>query len=139
MSENESRVERIVAMTERLTEALEADIAALDRGKPAEMPSIAQEMQQLTSLYGREVASLKATRLNALPAPARATLTAATKRFHETLSLHGRRLSCVRNASEGMIRAIVEDVERKRRMTRTYAPGTTSPRAPGAMIYNGVV
>ena len=32
MSTSESQIERVVALTERLTEALKADVAALDRG-----------------------------------------------------------------------------------------------------------
>ena len=115
MSENETRVERIVAMTERLTEALEADIAALDRGKPAEMVSIAPEMQQLTSNYGREVATLKATRLNALPAPARAALTAATKRFRCT--------------GAGFPACVTPANTRRRRRCRAQAPHDAHLRA----------
>jgi hypothetical protein len=60
-------------------------------------------------------------------------------KLHEALALHERRLTRVRRASEGMVRAIVEDVERRRRVTRTYAPRPSARTAAPAMLYNGVV
>ena len=37
---SEANVERLIAMSERLSDALEADIKALRRGAPAEMRTI---------------------------------------------------------------------------------------------------
>jgi len=136
MSQIEERAERVLALTKRLTDALLGDIEALDRGRPAEMRSIVPEIQQLLSQYAREAAAVK-SHAKILPSGTRAKLTDATKRLHDALARHERRLTCLRNASEGMIRAIVDDVERKRRVTRTYGP-RPGVRAPGAMLYNGV-
>jgi|HubBroStandDraft_6_1064221.scaffolds.fasta_scaffold202364_2 hypothetical protein len=138
MTPNEEKAERTIVLTRRLTEALHADIDALERGRPAEMRSILPETQQLLLQYAREAAGLK-TQARHLPSGIRARLTSETARLHEALALHERRLSRVRRATEGMILAIVEDVDRKKRMTRTYASRPSARSAPGAMLYNGVV
>jgi hypothetical protein len=138
MSELDDRVARVVALTRRLTDALDADRAALERAAPQTMRTIEPETQQLVAQYGREVSAIRA-QLKHLPPPSRAALTKVTSSLHEALLLHERRVSRVRRASEGMIRAIVDDVERRKRLTRIYAPGAAARPSPGAMLYNGVV
>jgi len=134
------KFERLIALTERLTEALKADIAALERGRAKEMRTIAPDVQQLTALYGREAVGLDAASARAASPETRARLTQATKRFHETLTLHTRLLTRVRNAGEGLIRAVALDVEKKRNAQRPYARmAPLATRSSGAMIYNNVV
>jgi len=138
MSPAEEKIERMLVLTRRLTEALMADMDALDRGKPAELRTIVPETQQLLSVYAREAASIK-TQARMLPTILRGKLTAATAGLHEALALHERRLTRVRRASEGMIRAIVEDVERRKRITRPYGSKPSARPAAGAMLYDGRV
>jgi len=141
MSGDARKIERLMALTERLTEALRADIAALERGRPREMRSPEAEVQQLTLLYSREAASFNPAAVQMLPKEARETLTAATTRFRELLAEHSRILARVKNATEGMIHAIAEDVARKKNSQRPYAPQQAAQRyrSPGAMLYNSVV
>lgn len=136
MNQIEERAERVLALTQRLTEALLGDLAALDRGRPGEMRSILPETQKLLSQYAREAAAVKKN-AKVLSADTRSKLSAATSKLHEALARHERRLTCLRNASEGMIRAIVEDVERRKRVTRPYGP-RPGLRTPTAMLYNGL-
>ena len=138
MTPNDERIERMLVLTRRLTEALYADIDALERGRPAEMRSIVPETQQLLSQYAREAAGLR-SQIRVLSADVRGRLTSATAKLHEALGLHERRLSRVRRLSEGMVRAIVDDVERRKRVTRTYAARPAARPAPTTMLYNGVV
>lgn len=140
MSAETPKIERLIAMAERLIDALEADIAALDRGKPNEMRTTDPEIQKLSAMYGREAAGLNASAAKSAPGELRARLTTITKRFSETLARHTRHLTRVKNASEGMIRAIAEEVDKKRASARPYArtPAQT-PRPVSAMIYNNVV
>lgn len=140
------RLERLIAMAERLIAALSADIAALEQGRPREMKSLDPEIQKLTAAYGREAAALNKAAIEAAPAEARARLLGATKRFHDVLSLHGRVLARIRNASEGLIKAVAEEVDRRRLRARPYAPPAyaAKPAAPrpastAAMLYNAVV
>jgi uncharacterized membrane protein YccC len=134
------RIERVLALTERLTEALKADIKALEQGRPREMRTIEPETQQLAALYGREAASINAATIKSLPAPVRAKLAEATARFQDALKLQSRLITRMKNASEGIVRAIATDVERKRNATRPYGrTPTPMPRPASALLYNGVV
>ena len=139
------RLERVVLMAERLIEVLTADIAALERGRPGEMKTLDPEIQQLSAQYTREAAALNRSSIEAAPAALRARLTAATKRFREVLALHARILTRIRNASEGMIKAVAEEVDRRRRSTLPYSapyaakPAGYRPAANGAMLYNHIV
>lgn len=140
MSEGAQNLERLFALTERLTQALKDDIAALERGRPRDMRSPTAEVQQMTALYSREAGHVTPAVLNALPREARARLTEITARFRDVLSQHNRVLTRVRGCTEGMIRAIADDVAKKRYARQPYSAGTPAkPRAPGAILYNSVV
>ncbi len=69
-----------------------------------------------------------------------ATLLATTKKFADALARHARLLTRVKNASEGMVRAIAEEVDRRRAPSRFYTrPTDTKPKQSSAMIFNSVV
>ena len=135
-----AKAKRLVALTQRLTEALEADIAALERGRPREMRTPQPAVQQLAALYTREAAGFAPSSVHALPKPERELLTLSTQRFREVLAQHGRILTRVKSCTEGMVRAIADDVATKRNAQRPYsAAPAAKPRAPGAILYNSVV
>ena len=138
MSTNNAKADRLITITERLTQALQADIAALERGRPREMRSIEPQMQQLAALFARETAAFNHAAMKALPRERHTKLTAAARQFKETLALQIRMVTRVRTISEGMIHAIAEDVARKRNAAKPYAPVMGKPRSPGALVYNGL-
>jgi hypothetical protein len=134
------KIEQLIAMAERLIVALEGDIAALKAGTPAQMRSMDPEIQRLTAIYGREAQSFDIKLAQAAPAPLRARFLAITAKFREVLQLHARLLTRVKNASEGMVRAIAAEVERMNAPTRTYGPRPGyAPQSSGAMVFNKVV
>lgn len=141
MSGENPKVERVIALTLRLTEALKADIAALERGRPREMRTIEPDAQQLCALYGREATQINAAVVKSLAPATRARLSEATKRFRETLSYQSRLITRMKNASEGLVRAIAMDVEKKRNATRPYGrtPAAPAPRPAKAILYNSVI
>lgn len=139
MNVDPRKIERIVVLTERLTDVLEADIAALERGRPREMRAHQPDVQQMTALYSREANALSPEIVEALPRDARDHLTRVTARFREVLALHVRILTRVRSSTEGMIRAIAEDVAKRRNAQRPYTPKPPAAPSPGALIYNNVV
>ena len=136
---DEPRIERIIAMAERLIAALEADIAALKAGTPSAMRSTDPDIQRLSALYGREVQTLDPGIARSARADLRAKFIAVTAKIREVLALHARMLTRVRNASEGMIRAIAEEVDRMKAPMRTYGPAASQARGGSAMIHNSVV
>jgi hypothetical protein len=135
-----AKVERVILLTDRLCEMLGTDVAALERGSAGELRTNDPTVQQLTLLYAREAGSINASIARSVTPEMRAALAASTKRMNDLLKRHQRIIARVRNASEGMIRAVAQEVERRRGFQRNYAPlSMARPQAPGAMLYNSVV
>ena len=138
--EDGPRIERLISMAERLVDALESDIAALKSGNVAALRTADPEIQKLTVLYGREAQGFDPRIAQAAPPSLRQRLAAITAKFREVLQLHGRLLSRMKNASEGMVQAIAREVERANAPTRTYGPRPGyAPQSSGAMVFNKVV
>ena len=140
MGPQTQRIELLTRMAERLIEAIEGDLAALKAGKPQEMRTLDPEIQRLSATYGREAAGMTAEIAKSVPAPVRSHFFSVTKRFKELLDLHARMITRVRNASEGMIKAVADEVDRRAQPTRTYNPKAASyGKAPQAMVFNSVI
>lgn len=134
------RIERLITMAERLIVALESDIASLKEGRIALLATADPEVQKLTAIYGREAQGFDPRIAQAAPAPLRQRFVAITAKFREVLQLHARMIARVKNASEGMIRAIAAEVDRVNAPTRTYGPRQGYvPQSSGAMVFNKVV
>ena len=134
------RMERLILMAERLIAALEGDIAALKEGRTAVLATADPEIQKLTAIYGREAQGFDPRIAQAAPPSLRQRFIAITAKFREVLQLHARMIARVKNASEGMIRAIAAEVERANAPTRTYGPRQGyAPQSSGAMVFNRVV
>jgi hypothetical protein len=131
------RIERVIALAERLIAALEADIAALENGQPQAMKSLDPEVQKISALYAREAAGLNAAMAQAAPETVRNRLMATTARFREVLAHQARIVTRVRNASEGIVQAVAQEVERRRTIVRPYGQSYKA-RPGGAMLYNTV-
>ena len=91
-------------------------------------------------MYGREAQGFDPRIAESAPGALRQRFVAITAKFREVLQLHARMIARVKNASEGMIRAIAAEVERANAPTRTYGPRPgTAPQSSGAMVFNKVV
>jgi hypothetical protein len=132
------KIELLIAMAERLTQAIEADIAALKAGRPKEMRTLDPEIQRLSLIYSREAANLDPQRAKSAPAELRKKFVSVTGRFREALALHARLLTRMRRASEGIVKAVADEVMRVRAPMRPYGPAV-HPRPASAMVYNNVV
>jgi hypothetical protein len=137
---DQPRIERLISMAERLIAALENDIAALKDGKVQSLVTTDPEIQKLTALYGREAQGFDPRIAQAAPPSLRQRFVAITAKFREVLQLHARMLTRVKNASEGMVKAIAAEVERANAPTRTYGPRPGyAPQSSGAMVFNKVI
>jgi hypothetical protein len=140
LNSNDERIERLVKLGERLIEAIEADIAALKAGKPQAMRTTDPEIQKLSAIYGREAQGFNVETAKTAPPALRTRFYETTRKFRELLQLHARMLTRVRNASEGMIKAIAAEVDRRAAPTRTYSPHAAPYGKPSqAMVFNSVV
>jgi hypothetical protein len=138
--QDSGRIERMIALAERLVAVLESDIAALRSGNPAALASADPQVQTLTVQYGREAQNFDPRIAQAAPPPLRARFMTITAKFREILQLHARLLTRVKHASEGMVKAIAEEVNRMNQPARTYGPRPGYGAQPsGAMVFNRVV
>jgi hypothetical protein len=134
------RIERMISLAERLVTVLESDIAVLKSGNPGALASADPEVQKLTAQYGREAQSFDIRIAQAAPVSLRTRFMTVTAKFREVLQLHTRLLARVKNASEGMVKAIAEEVNRMNAPVRTYGPRPGYGTQPsGAMVFNRVV
>jgi hypothetical protein len=136
---DQMRIERLITMAERLVEALESDIAALKAGNARNLRTLEPEILRLSALYSREASGLNPEVARNAPGELRKRLFSATAKFRDTLASQTRLLTRIRGASEGMVRAVAEEIERQRATVRTYGPAPSSQRPGGAMIYNRVI
>jgi len=137
---DDPRIERLISLAERIIAALEIDIAALKEGRPNELQTNDPEIQKLTAIYGREAKGFDPRLAEAAAPGLRQRFFAITAKFREVLQLHGRMLTRVKNASEGIIRAIAKEVDRANAPMRTYSPRPGyKPPSAGPMVFNKVV
>ena len=138
--EDTPRIERLIALAERLIAALENDIAELKSGRTATLTTSDPEIQKLTALYTREAQGFDPRIAQSAPPTLRQRFVAITAKFREVLQLHARMIARVKNASEGIISAIADEVERANAPMRTYGPRPGyKPQSSGAMLFNRVV
>jgi uncharacterized membrane protein YccC len=139
-SPEELRIERLLAMAARLIDALEKDIASLKSGNARDLRTVDPEIQKLSALYSREAAALNPKAAIHTPLELRKRLFDTTKKFRDLLSAQTRLLTRLRGASEGMIRAVAEEIERRNAPLRGYgATPAQAPRPRNAMLYNSVI
>ena len=138
--EDGPRIERLISMAERLIVALESDIDSLKAGRTGALMTADPEIQKLTAIYGREAQGFDPRIAQAAPPSLRQRFVAITAKFREVLQLHARMIARVKNASEGIVRAIASEVERMNAPARTYGPRLdATPKSSGAMVFNKVV
>ncbi len=134
------RAENLLSLTERLVAAVEADISSLQRGKYPPLALTDPVIEQMSAIYGREVGAMKKTGLKDAPAALLSSLRLAAAKLKDLLQRHGKIVSAMRFASEGMVRAVAEEVERRRAATRPYTPASTAAaQGAGAILYNRIV
>ena len=134
------RIERLIALAEKLVVALENDIAELKNGRTTALRTNDPEIQKLTALYTREAQGFDPRIAQSAPPTLRQRFMAVTAKFREVLQMHARMIARVKNASEGIVRAIADEVERANAPTRTYGPKPGyKPQSSGAMLFNRVV
>jgi len=134
------KIDRLILLTDRLSEMLGADIKALETGSVKALNSLEHSFQQLMLNYTREATSVNAAVIKAISPDLRQKLTQSVKAMNDLLKRHQRLVTRVRNASEGMIQAIAKEVERRQTSQRSYARiPAARPQTSGAMVYNSVI
>jgi flagellar biosynthesis/type III secretory pathway chaperone len=133
---NASRIADLVQITNRLSDLLERESAILSARKLSEMESVREEKFTLSAAYETHVRALRSQPeilLSATPA-LREQLKAAFDRFEDSLGKNERGLRAAREASDRVLRAIADEVDRQRRDKLAYSANghTSAPHMPGS-------
>lgn len=126
-----ARVRQLIRLTEDLTDRLIDETRAFEARRPQDVAAGMAETQEMANTYRRESAQLKGNPaiLAAAPTSERMALIAATKAFEAVLARHGRAVEAARIVSEGLVKAIAEEVAAARPPASAY--GATGRAASG--------
>ncbi|MET0293413.1 MAG: flagellar basal body protein [Phenylobacterium sp.] len=119
------RVTQLVILTERLTALLAEECRAFEARRPQDAAANVEETQRLANLYRHESARVRSDpgMIGGAPAAARQKLITATEAFDAVLARHARALDAARTVTEGLVRAIAEEVAGQRTAASPYGPG----------------
>jgi hypothetical protein len=136
------RLEQLLTVSGRLIEAVAGDIAALEQGEFGQLRTTDPEIERLCAFYGREVRALKAQGgVKSAPAALLAAMRESGAQLDGLLKRHERLVGAMREASEGLMKAVAEGVDKIRTADAPYTPVPKAKQASpaGAIIYNKVV
>jgi hypothetical protein len=133
------RMEQLILLTERLTGLISEQLRAFEARRPQDAAHNADETARLANLYRHESLKVKAdpSLLADAPADLRAKLIASTRAFDAVLARHGRAVEAAKTLTEGLIRAIAEEVSAQRHAVTGYgAKGLQAPKPATAVALN---
>ena len=122
------RAEQMISLTERLTELIAQEALAFEQRRPQDAAIHLDETSKLANLYRHESARIRANPGLVSPAPlaVRTRLIRATEAFDAVLARQGRALEAAKTVTEGLVRAIAEEVAAQRSSAIGYGPGGAS-------------
>lgn len=124
------RVEQLIVLTERLTELVAAQALAFEQHRPQDAAASLEETTKLANLYRHESAKVRArpALIGGAPIAARTRLTRATEAFDAVLARQSRALNAAKTVTEGLVRAIAEEVAAQRERGAPDGYGPTGQR-----------
>ena len=129
-------VEQLIVLTEQITRRISQDADAFEARRTHEVAGRIEETVRLANLYRRETARVRSDPGVVLgaPRPTRERLARASEAFETALKRHGRALYAVKTVTEGIVRAIAEEVVRARAVGAAYGPGARGPMADATAV-----
>lgn len=128
------RVEQLIVLTERLTELVAVDALAFEQRRPQDAGRNLEETSKLANIYRHESARVRANPnlVAGAPLEQRTRLIRATEGFDAVLARQGRALEAAKSVSEGLVRAIAEEVASQRQSGAGYGSGGSAAPQPSA-------
>jgi hypothetical protein len=134
------RVDQLILLTERLTALVAEQAKAFEARRPQDAAVHVEETGRLANLYRHESARIRGAPelISAAPLAQRARLNRATEAFDAVLARQARAVGAVKTVTEGLVRAIAEEVATQRQKGASYGPGAlqTPTRAATAITLN---
>jgi hypothetical protein len=131
------RVEQLILLTDRLTAIVADQAKAFEARKPHQAATYIEETQRLANLYRHESARIRTNPalVDSAPREQRMRLIRATEAFDAVLARQARAVGAAKTVTEGLVRAIAEEVAGQRQKGVSYgANGTQTPTAAATAI-----
>ncbi len=128
------RVEQLVVLTDRLTTLVAEQAKAFESRRPQDAGAYVEETSRLANLYRHESARVRANPalISAAAPPARLRLRRATEAFDAVLARQARAVGAVKTVTEGLVRAIAEEIAGQRQKGVSYGAKGTQTQATAA-------
>ena len=130
------RVEQLILLTDRLTELVAEQAKAFEEHRPHEVAEQLEEASRLANLYRHESARVRAdpALIAGAPFAQRQRLVRSTEAFDAVLARQARALAAAKHVTEGLVRAIADEVAAQRSRSTTYGPSAAAPTADATAI-----
>ena len=131
-----ARIEALIKLTERLTTLLAAQAKAFEARRPQDAARHMDEVSRLANVYRHESSALHENPviLTVCPEPLRARLARTVEAFDAVLARHGRALHAAKTITEGLVRAVAEEISAQRNQGASYGPTARPKTTPAASI-----
>lgn len=128
------RVEQLIILTERLTELIALEAQAFEARRPQDAAEHLAETSRLANIYRHESAKIRAnpSLVEKAPLAQRTRLVRVTEAFDAVLARQGRALEAAKTVTEGLVRAIADEVAAQRTSAGGYGPGAEAHAPTGA-------
>jgi hypothetical protein len=131
------RVDQLILLTERLTGLVAEQAKAFEAHRPQDAAIHVEETGRLANLYRHESARIRSAPdlIAGGNLAQRTRLRRATEAFDAVLARQGRAVEAMKTVTEGLVRAIAEEVASQRQKGSSYGPGATqNPTAAATAI-----
>jgi len=131
-------LETMLELTKRLTELLARQAQAFEQHRPQDAAAGLPEIIRLTNLYRAGSAGVRAApaMLKNAPSDLRAKLLQTTEAFEAALDRQGRALAASKTITEGVVRAVADEIAARRGVGQAYGPGARRRAAATAITLN---
>ena len=129
-------VDQLVSLTERLAALLLEQVRLFEARRPQDAALATARSADLATLYRRESVRVKANPLILAGAPRakRERLVEATRAFEAVLTRHGAAVNACRTVTEGLVRAVAQEVAERRAPPAGYGPRARAIGGDGSAI-----
>jgi hypothetical protein len=140
-AETAQRVDDLIALTERLTAVVAEQARCFEARRPQDAAAYLDEIGRLANAYRHESARIRSQPglIAGLSGPQSHRLRRATEAFDAVLARQARSVAAAKIVTEGLVKAIAEEVAVQRQRVNVYgASGTTAaqPAAATAITLN---
>jgi hypothetical protein len=132
----EARVDALIILTERLTDLIGTECRAFEARRPFDAAATLDETSRLANTYRHESGRIRLDRslIEGAPLAKRVHLIRATEAFDAVLARHGRALQAAKVVTEGIVKAVADEIASKRVTGAGYGPGAAASKAPATAL-----